>query len=69
MDKVREGVTIKIRKDVHRKLVEIVGKYVSKYGEKVTYSDVIDALLHNTADPVEAIRKWIKSQTIRGVET
>jgi hypothetical protein len=62
MSKVRKGVVIKVSKDVHTELVKIVGMYASRYGRRITYSDVIKALLNSIPDPAriieEYIRKW-----------
>jgi len=63
LSKVRDGITIKVRKEVHAKLIKVVGRYASKYGRKITYSDVIMALLKNVPDPVKAIEEYVKEKT------
>lgn len=41
--KVREGVTIKIRKELHGELTKLVGSCMAELGVKLTYSDIIEA--------------------------
>lgn len=60
MSRVRDGVMIKLRRDVYEDLVRVLGAYASKHGEKLTYSDIIEALLRGTPDPVKAVEEYIK---------
>jgi len=56
---VREGVVLKVRRNVHEMLVKVTGEYMRRYGRRVTYSDVIEALLKATPDPVEVLRRTV----------
>ena len=60
MEKVREGVVIKVKRTTHEKLNRIIGDCLSKLGMKVTYSDIIDALIESTPDPLRAIKRRIR---------
>jgi len=57
MERVRDGAVLKVRRSVHRMLVEVAGEYMRRYGRRVTYSDVIEALLRATPDPVEVLHR------------
>ena len=59
MGQVRDGVVLKVRRDVHRMLVSVAGKYMRRYGRRVTYSEMIGALLKATPDPVKVLHKVI----------
>ena len=60
MERVRDGVTIKVRRSTHHKLNRIIGDCLAKFGERVTYSDVIEALIDSSTDPLEAIKKKMR---------
>lgn len=62
MGRVRDGVIIKVSKSVHADLVKAVGAYASRYGKRITYSEVIEALLSNVADPVKVIEEYINKR-------
>ncbi len=62
MSKVRDGVVIKVSRDVYADLVRAVGAYASKYGRRVTYSDVIKAALSSVPDIVKAIEEYVKKR-------
>jgi len=58
--RVRDGVVIKLRREVHTSLTRIVGEYLSRHGERVTYSDVIMALLEKSTDPIKAVEEYLR---------
>jgi predicted CopG family antitoxin len=60
--KVRDGVTIKIRKDTYRELAKVIGGCLAKSGKKMTYSDIIDALIKCVPDPVKAVEMYVEKQ-------
>jgi len=60
LEKIREGVTIKVRRSTHCKLNKIVGACLSKFGARVTYSDIIEALIDSSTDPLLAIKEKMK---------
>jgi len=62
MSKVRDGVTIKIRREVYEELVRLTGSCMSALGRKVTYSDLIEALIRSVPDPVEALKRHLASR-------
>jgi len=59
VEKVRDGVVIKVKRSTHEKLNKIMGDCLSKLGTKVTYSDIIDALIESSRDPLSAVKRRI----------
>jgi len=66
MGRVHDGVVLKVRRDVHRMLVSVAGEYMRRYGRRVTYSDVVEALLKATPDPVEVLHKVVGCRGVDG---
>ena len=62
MSKVREGVTIKVRREVYKELVKLAGSCMHALGRKVTYSDIIEALIKSVPDPVKALKKYLANR-------
>ena len=62
ISKVREGVVIKVRRDVYEKLVRLSGSCMARLGRKFTYSDIIDALIKSNPDPVEVVKKYAEKK-------
>jgi len=60
VEKVRDGVVIKVKRSTHEKLNRIMGDCLSKLGMKVTYSDIIDALIESSRDPLNAVKRRIR---------
>ena len=63
--KIRNGVTIKLRKDVHRDIVKLQAELYDKLGKKPTISDVIEALIKTKKGAEKAIGEYLRRKVER----
>ncbi len=65
MSKVRNGVTIKLRKEVHQRLSVLQSRVYELMGKKPTFSDIIEALISTRENPASKVAYFLKEKSLK----